>query len=221
MKLQRLPRFLPAAVILLAIILSGLDISADRLTAKNAFVQLPDSLIELLPVKLRQQMIDSFKMDKPSSVVNALGGLSKLERLDSTYAMIQLTSVSNMQIKILKKGVSDCIVGVSYTINGPEADSELFFFNSMMQPIPLRKILKTPDMQAYFKPVDKQKLNEIAAAIPFPTASYDFSPDNTSLTASLTSCAMLPRESRDSIASLLGTPLVFKWNNGKYHLSRR
>ncbi len=222
MKLSRgIMRRFPAVILLSLIAFSGLSLSADRLTARQAFMLMPDSIIDLLPASTRKTMVDSFRTDTSYKATNALGGLSQLVRLDSTYALIRLTSVSDIQIKILPRGKSDCIVGMSYTVNSPEADSELFFFNSMMQPLPTRKILKTPEMRAYFKPVSKPEMNEIDAAIPFPTASYSFSPDNTALTATLTSVKTLPREKRDSMQSLLRPPLTFNWLSGKYHLVQR
>lgn len=197
----------------------ALSAAAGTLTARQAFLLVPDSLLDLLPVTTRSVMAEKYRPDSTIYVRNALGGRSAVEAMDSTYIRVRLTAVSTMQLKVLPGRKDDSIIGMAYTISGPEADSELFFFDSNMQPMRTSAIVKALTMKDFFNGSGKQ-LREVEDAIPFPCVEYSFSPADTGLTATLTNIGMVPREQRAAIEALSRGPLHLDWRPARYTPAR-
>lgn len=205
-------RILLTISLILALALSA---AAGTLTARQAFLLVPDSLLDLLPATTRSVMAEKYRSDSTVYVRNALGGRSAIEAMDSTYIRVRLTPVSTMQLKVLPGRKGKSVIGMAYTISGPEADSEIFFFDSEMRPLRTSSVVKPPKMTDFFSGSGKE-LRSIDNAIPFPCVEYSFSPADTGLTATLTNIGMVPREMRDSIQALSRGPLRFEWRNARY-----
>lgn len=194
-----------------------------RITAPEAFIDMPPSVLELLNKFSRMNMVEYWHADSVYRCTNVMDGISYIEAMDSTYMRVALTQVSRMEIKILPGRKGD-VVGVSYTVdsNGQQADSQLFFFDSQMQPLKTDKILRAPKVKDFFK-IEKgslTKMDELVAMVQFPTIEYRFSPDNTNLEGRLTVGQYIDADDYNIMKLFLLPQLTWQWDGKGYKLKK-
>lgn len=211
-----------AAVSLLSAHAGAAKTAPRTLSADSVFVQLPHSVLEILSRSTRMDMLDYYRADSTYTATNLVDGTSELEMVTSDYLKVKLTDVSSMEIKILPLSKGGDIAGVSYTVNstGTQADSQLFFFDSDLNPIPVKKVFSMPELKHFFK-IDKgchTSMKEIEEMVKFPTISFSFSPDNTSLTADLTVGGFMDPDDFNLIKIFMTGPLVYKWDGKQFRL---
>lgn len=194
-----------------------------RITASEAFIDMPPSVLELLSRFARMNMVEYWEADSVYRCTNAMDGVSYIEAMDSSYMRVALTQVSRMEIKILP-GRKGNVVGVSYTVdsNGQQADSQLFFFDAQMQPLKIDKMLRAPKVKDFFK-IEKgslTKMDELVAMVQFPTIEYRFSPDNTNLEGRLTVGQYIDVDDYNIMKLFLLPQLTWQWDGKGYKLQK-
>lgn len=194
------------------------------LTADSVFVELPHTVLEILSRSTRLDMLDYYRADSLWEAPNLVDGTSRLELVTADYLKVRLTDVSTLQIKILPLAKGGDIAAVSYTIDstGSQGDSQLFFFDRQMHPIADNKIMRLPEMKHFFK-IEKGSLTsmkEIEDMVKFPTITYSFSPDNTSLTADLTVGQFMDPDDFNIVRLFMVGPLTYTWTGKKYELKK-
>lgn len=189
------------------------------------FAALPDSITPLLPQNVRLDMIDYAKFGSRRSVKNAMDSYSRIDSISARYLKAVVTTVSNIQVGIYGEGKGKQIVVVDYTITPRDAaaDSELLFYNTDMQPIPLQKVMKLPDSEDFIaiphgKHADKK---ELARQIPFSTVAYSIDPSVGTITATLTADVAMTVESLNILKPFLNRTLVYHWTGKKFELQKK
>lgn len=190
-----------------------------------AFAALPDSITPLLPQNVRLDMIDYARAEIMMSVKNAMDAYSRIDSISARYLKAVVTTVSNIQVGVYGEGKGKQIVVVDYTISPRDAaaDSELLFYNTDMQPIPVKKVMKLPDSEDFIaipkgSHADKK---ELARQIPFSTVAYAIDPTAGTLTATLTADAAMTLESLNILKPFLNRTLVYHWTGKKFELQKK
>lgn len=192
----------------------------DTLTIREAFLQLPVKVMDILPARTRMDMMDFYDADSIPQVKNAMEGFSQIERpVTSDYMRVRLTDVTEVTLKILP-GRKGSVLGVVYSV-GPEmgvTDSEITFYSEDMKELKRDKLLKIASTEDFLNIDHKERKlkKEILEAIPFPSVEYSFSPDGTELTARLTTPAAMGLEQRDKVVPYLHDKVTYHWTGEKY-----
>lgn len=194
-------------------------------TARETFVELPVSVLDILNRSTRLDMLDYWDADSTYTATNTMGGTSRIVSLTPDFMEVELTSVSTLQIRMLdgKKGDGKIVMTV-YTVGGDNksSDSEVRFFNSSLQPLESGKILKRPELKDFIK-IPKgsaTKFREIEEMVPFPTIELSASEGNSDLTGKLTVGTYMNLEDAKLVEMFTIPERVWKWEKGKYRLQK-
>ena len=195
--------------------------AADDFKARDVFSKLQSSDLEILPSSTRLDMLDYWDVDSVYKAMNALGGLSLLEKVTDNYLKVKLTPVSTLEIKILpvKKGE---IAMTVYTVgDSPQAsDSQIRFYDESLNQLETSKYFQIPQMKHFFD-IPKGSattLKELEQMIPFPTVEYTANPENYNLKARLTVEEYINQDDWN-IAKLFVKPyIILEWKKDKFRL---
>ena len=124
----------------------------DTISARRAFIEMPASVLELISTDTRLDMLDYFDAGSPYTAINELHGNSRLKTLTPDYAEVEVTPVSRLQIKVLPMKKGNQIVMAVYTTGDSigTRDSDIYFFDAGMNPLPAEKYLKLPKLSEFF-----------------------------------------------------------------------
>lgn len=196
------------------------DIKGDSVfNARYVFANLHTTALEILPASIRLDLLDYWDVDSIYKASNVLGGISWIDQLTDSYAKIQISPVSNLQIKILpdKKGKLAMTI---YTVgDDPQAaDSEVRFYDESLSQLPVEKYLTVPPVKDFFE-IPKgsaTKMKEIEEMIPFPTIAYTAFPDNDNLSARLTVEQFINRDDWNIAKLFLKPSFIMEWKKNRY-----
>lgn len=188
--------------------------------AAAAFASLPESVVPLLPQRIRLDMLDYGIGGIFKPMRNTLYGYSRLDSLASDYMKVAITDVSNICIGVYPAGKEKAAVLVSYTITPRDAasDSQLICFDGNMNPVPVEKLLRLPDTRDFIviPKGEKKKPADVAGLIPFPTITYTLNPHAGTLTATLTADAAMTLEDANTLKPYLHPVIVYHWNGKRF-----
>ena len=106
-------------IFLLFIILSN-SIASQNL--KSYFISMPDSIIPLLTKVNREDCVDFLDSKMKAEVKNKFGNISELKALTDNYLLLQTTSNSYIEMKLLSVNDSTKIIGVSRSYKAKAVD---------------------------------------------------------------------------------------------------
>lgn len=191
------------------------------ISARRAFVEMPDAMLDILDRSTRLDMLDYYDADSLWKAPNALDGHSVLKMVTQDFIEVQVTDVTTLQIRVFPRaGKGSCIVATCYTIasDGVSNDSELRFFDACMKELPAKDFFKPLKLQDFFD-IPKGSLtsmNEIREMVPFSTVEYNLEADKPEITAHLTVKEYINQDDI-KILELFQKPLLrFEWNGKKF-----
>lgn len=191
-------------------------VASANLTASKVFAEIPLQVLDMLRPSTRLDMIDYYEQaDSLLAATDALGGVSRLVEVTPDYMKVSVTPVSTLEIKLLPYKTGQ-IVMTLYTVGGEEIakDTEVSFFDSDLRPLPVRKFLKTPDLESFFSLKGSEiKGSDLSEKLPFMSVEYSTGPADTPLTATLTSISNLSDETRNLLTPLLIPSLTSAWSS--------
>lgn len=165
-------------------------VSADTISARRAFVEMPATVLDLLPRSTRLDMLDFFDVDSVYQAPNAMEGLSHLETVTPDYLKVDITPISSLQFKVLKDNKGADVVMTIYTTGGGDEskDSDIRFYNSSMVELPREKILVLPQLKDFFSipPGSVTTMKEIEQMVPFYTMEFNASPGSNDVIGKIT-----------------------------------
>lgn len=197
-------------------------IAKDTITAREAFGKMPQTLIDLLPESTRLDMLDYFDTDSLAERPNLMRGMSKLITVTPDYLRVRITSVSDMQIKILPYKRNNIIMTI-YTVGneGDAQDSQINFYTEDFNEIPVSKLARLPELNDFINipsGIKDMSVKEIESRLPFFTTLYEAYPGNDKVTARLTIGKYLSQESLDFVMPWLKDELQLEWSGKKLSL---
>lgn len=217
---SRLSAIITLLLALLPLFCQGKE-SRDTISARRAFVELPVIQLELLSPDSRLDMLDYFDNDSIYKANNNLHGTSYLTAVTPDYLNVQITPVSDIQVKVLTLGNGSQIVMTIYStgLPGRDRDSEVAFYDTAMNQLPADKYFKTPALADFFDTKGyKTQMKEIEGMLPFYNVSLQAYPDSDDLTARLSYQDILTVEDAAIVQLLLKPQLLLLWNGKKYSL---
>jgi hypothetical protein len=176
---------------------------------REVFKQMPDSMFPYITNTNRLDFIDFKDANMKAEVNNSLGGKSEMKVLTDNYIEVELSSVSNLQIRLLPKDSTKVICMVT-TFFGPEADSKVQFFSLNWKPLDIKSAVPSFD-DFFVKPdsINTERFVQLKKMIE-PVMYYVMlsSKDNT-ITYSL-SLPLLNKEDKKALDAVL-RKVTLKW----------
>lgn len=196
----------------------------EKITAREAFVNLPPSVLDLLSRSTRLDMLDYFDADSLWQATNTFGGPSVLEQVTPSSLIVRLTPVSTLQVCILPppSPAKEPVVMTLYTVADDEdaSDTEISFFTPDMVPLESSSLFRQPKLRDFFliPKGSKVKVKDLEQEVAFPTVAYrvEQRPSGPILDGSLTVSPLLSKESREMLAPYLLPSLRWTWSSGKW-----
>lgn len=198
--------------------------AGDTINAREAFLRMPASTLELLTSDMRRDMLGYLDRDSIYQVPNTLEGLSWLETpVTDSFLQVRLTPVSLFTIRVLPGG-SQPVIATAYTVGDSlqARDTQLRFFTPEMREIKRDKVIRIASTEDFLDlhGVDRHERERLLYMVPYPTVEYTFSPDGTELTARLTAEAFMGSEAQQQLQKYLRKQLVYRWDGRHYKLER-
>ena len=194
-------------------------ISDSTFSARKVFENLHSSALEILPKSTRLDMVDYWDVDSVYKASNAMEGLSWLEKVTPDYLKVHISSVSELEIKLLPDKNGNIVMTI-YTVGDDvqAQDSQIKFYDESLTELETAKYLVMPQIKDFFE-IPKgsaTKMKEIEEMIPFPTIAFSAGPDNDNLEARLTVSQYMNQDDWN-IAKLFAKPYItLEWKKGKY-----
>lgn len=202
----------------------GVGMDSLVVSAPEALMRLDVPSLDILTEGNRIDMLEYMRIDSVYNVHNAMEGFSHIERpFSQEYLKVSITPVSSLTIKVLP-GNKKNVIATSYTIGDSllAADSDIRFYDEEMKEIEKKKIIKIASSKDFFdfSGLKGDKKKELMELVPFPTVEYTLSPDNTTLTATLTVGSYMGKENLEKITPYLRRTRLYHWNGSRYEMEK-
>lgn len=183
---------------LLCAVIGSMQLQAQ--TAKQCFLELPDSLLPLLTAVNRADCIDFLDSNMKAEVTNRLGGKSEMIQLTSDYIRLKMSDHSDWQMKLFPLNDSIKVVCVVSSTSAPATDSRICFYDNAWKEQPLARYL----------PLDVENRDFMQVSL-----------GADELTLKLEFCTPLCYEEESKEQNTLPAPrepLYYVWRDGKFQL---
>lgn len=189
--------------------------NAEAQPMSKLFLSMPESLAYNLNNEMRRDLIDLAEAGNKSVVTNIMQGTSELKALTEDYLLLQNTSSSNIEAKILPLNDTTKIICVITTVFSPISDSKVVFY-SMKWEKRIGNYFTAPSPVDFMIKLTKEEQQKVLSVFDAVFLHYTLSPLSTQLTATLSSMDYLGQESRNEVLPFLkSNRLNFQWN-GKF-----
>lgn len=201
---------------------------ASTISIADAFINLPNRYIDVIPKRTRQEMVVYMQHDSIASVTNSYLGKSKIEKMSADYIKVKITDASSLELKLLNtssKKIPQIIMSV-YTVGADSdtTDSTIKFFDSSMNELKSSLYFSLPDPEEFFN-IPKNgstTMDEITGMIPFYTVEYNISEENPPrLTGKLTISEYLTIDQKDKIQPFIIPYLEWNWDGKKFRQAQQ
>lgn len=181
---------------------------------REVFKQMPSGMFPYITNTNRLDFIDFKDANMKAEVNNSLGGKSEMKVLTDNYIEVELSSVSNLQIKLLPKDSTKVICMVT-TFFGPEADSKLQFFSSTWKPLDIKSVMPSFD-NFFVKPdsITNERFIQLKKMVEPVMYHIMLSSKDNTITYTL-SLPLINNEDKKSLETVL-RQVVLKWNGKSF-----
>lgn len=187
--------------------------------AKRLFVDMPDSLCQLLTKVNREDCIDFLESKMKAVVENRFRQNSEMTSLGRDYISMQMSAQSTWQMKVLAMNDSVRVIAVVSTVCAPACDSSLKFYTTDWKPLDAGAFVSLPSMDDFLTAPDSADIyeyDEARRAADMLLMKADFSKDNSDLIFTLTTPDYMAAEMAEKLAPYVRPGLVYKWENGRF-----
>ena len=189
-------------------------------TMKSVFVSMPDSIAPLFTKVNKEDCIDFLDSGMKAVVTNRFGNKSEMKALSDDYVLMQSTSGSSLEMKLLPVNDSTKVVCMVKTVCASACDSEVHFYTSdWNKELAVADYLVMPDVSMFFLPPDSASDNYdlIRKKVDMHLVKASLSKDDASITFIYTTPDYLNKDDREKLLPYLRKePIVLKWQDGKF-----
>ena len=180
---------------------------AQRLTVRDAFVSMPDSLLTVLSTNNRLDMIDFYDNGMEAKVKNAFDDVSVLTKLTDRDLCVTLSPCSQMEMRMLQMNDSTEVIGLVRTYVADGAESDVSFYDAEWRPTD-RVGVKVPDVMDFFATPDSIPADVIATLREMPMMSCTWTETGDALEYTLHLTA-LDRDQKAAVADKVRRVVAF------------
>ncbi len=205
---------------LIVLLLSGMSVvvSAQGITAADAFVNAPMGLFPLLDRNTRLDMIDYFRSGSETASSNRLAGKSRVTQLAVDDISVELTEASSCQIALLPMG-GDTIVALIKTVKTPIADSSIDFYTVKWQAID-KDLFDVPKLKDWLTKEGNKNKKTVESELPFILTGYKYDASTHKLMLTNNMSGFYQKEEYEKISRYLKPTLTYNWSGKKMKLEK-
>lgn len=187
---------------------------------KDVFINMPDSMCLLLTKNNRADFADFLESNMRAQVKNKFENMSEMKTLTKDYLLLETTSASTLQMKLLPVNDSVNVICAVETYNGPASDSHISFYSTDWKDLPMSDFITLPSADVFLQvsdTIDIEKRNLALKKADMSLIKADLSPDSQTLIFTYTTIDYLDKDSSGELRSFLKTdPVVYEWRNGHF-----
>ena len=187
---------------------------------KDVFINMPDSMCLLLTKNNRADFADFLESNMRAQVKNKFENMSEMKTLTKDYLLLETTSASTLQMKLLPVNDSVNVICAVETYNGPASDSHISFYSTDWKDLPMSDFITLPSVDVFLQvsdTIDIEKRNLALKKADMSLIKADLSPDSQTLIFTYTTIDYLDKDSSEELCSFLKTdPGVSGWRNGHF-----
>ena len=187
---------------------------------KDVFINMPDSMCLLLTKNNRADFADFLESNMRAQVKNKFENMSEMITLTKDYLLLETTSASTLQMKLLPVNDSVNVICAVETYNGPASDSHISFYSTDWKDLPMSDFITLPSVDVFLQvsdTIDIEKRNLALKKADMSLIKTDLSPDSQTLIFTYTTIDYLDKDSSEELRSFLKTdPVVYEWRNGHF-----
>ncbi|RGN48136.1 MULTISPECIES: DUF3256 family protein [unclassified Bacteroides] len=187
---------------------------------KDVFINMPDSMCLLLTKNNRADFADFLESNMRAQVKNKFENMSEMKTLTKDYLLLETTSASTLQMKLLPVNDSVNVICAVETYNGPASDSHISFYSTDWKDLPMSDFITLPSVDVFLQvsdTIDIEKRNLALKKADMSLIKADLSPDSQTLIFTYTTIDYLDKDSSEELCSFLKTdPVVYEWRNGHF-----
>lgn len=207
-------------LLIIALVASVLTAKAQDITP--LFTAMPDSFMPQLETAWRKDLVDLFKSGKSAKLENMMSGHSELKALTADYVHLQVTAVSEVQLKLLPLVNDTYIICMINTLAGPVKDSRISFYTTEWKPLDSKSLITPPSLEQFIaKGVNQtdETTQAALAAIDMLLLEYRLNATNLHLEVVLTTPQYVSKEQREALKKVINeAPVSYKWENSHFKL---
>lgn len=192
---------------------------------REAFVNMPDSILPILTKVNRADCIDFLDSNMKAEVKNRFDQPSEMTRLTKDYIAVQLSPQSRFEMKMLPVTDSTCVICTIRTVCSKACDSHIQFYANDWTPLALSDFIDLPSSTDF---VPEALPSQVADTLSTPWETlcaeadillmqatlYDTVP---TLTFHYTTPQYMGKESAALIVPLLTRDRIqYEWKDGKF-----
>lgn len=203
-------------------ILLLLPVFMQAQTLRELFINMPDSICLLLTKNDRADFADFLDSKMRAQVKNKFGKQSEMKVLTKDYLLLETTSASNLQMKLLPLNDSVNVIFAVETYQGPANNSHVAVYSTSWQELPLKDYIILPSLIDFLSAsdtIDVEKRKIALKNADMYLIKAVLSPDTNTLSFVYTTIDYMDKEAAMALHPFLKPdPLVYEWKNGRFIL---
>ena len=189
-------------------------------SAKDLFINMPDSVCPLLTSVNRADCIDFLESNMRARVENRFRKTSEMTSLSKDFIEVKMTENSTWQMKVLPVNDSTQVICVVSTVCAPVCDSDIQFYSDHWQLLPrttyLPFELSASDFLLPGVDVDTSLFVSAWEAVDMQLLKIDLNKENNHLTFTLSTLEYIEKEKAEKLLPFLRQSIVYDWNNQQF-----
>lgn len=191
-------------------------------TLRELFINMPDSICLLLTKNDRADFADFLDSKMRAQVKNKFGKQSEMKALTEDYLLLETTSASNLQMKLLPVNDSVDVIFVVETYKGPANDSHLTVYSTSWKELPLRNYITLPSLNDFLlvsDTIDVERKNIALKKADMNLMAATLLPGTNTLSFAYTTIDYMDKDGAEELRSFLKPEqLIYEWRDGCFIL---
>lgn len=191
-------------------------------TLRELFINMPDSICLLLTKNDRADFADFLDSKMRAQVKNKFGKQSEMKALTEDYLLLETTSASNLQMKLLPVNDSVDVIFVVETYKGPANDSHLTVYSTSWKELPLRNYITLPSLNDFLlvsDTIDVERKNIALKKADMNLMAATLLPGTNTLSFVYTTIDYMDKDAAEELRSFLKPEqLIYEWRDGCFIL---
>ncbi|HIZ05338.1 MAG TPA: DUF3256 family protein [Candidatus Phocaeicola gallistercoris] len=187
---------------------------------RSLFIAIPDSIMPLLTKVNREDFGDFLDSGMKAEVKNRFGNKSEMRKMTSDYVDLQLTSSSNVEMKLLPMKDSVKVICVVHTYSGPVADSEISFYDTTWNKLSTNRFIDIPVEDDFYNTPDVKEQRDSLRQLRLHTDMFlkeaRLSEDENTLQFIYKTSEYVDKEIAEKLEKYLLPEIVYQWSNGRF-----
>lgn len=185
---------------------------AKTTNAKNYFVSAPTIVFPSMSETKRLDMIDYYEAGYNRATVGELGDSCRVTHIDSLSIRIDVSPVLKYQLAL----PADNVIMLITTHNIPQPDSEVAFYDTDWNILPLGKCFTSPSLDDWLTKQGHKNRKDVENILPFLLVSYDYDAANGVLTLTNNLKDYFVGKEWEALSPYMHEKLQYRWSGKNF-----